>query len=94
MNGFNQEQAGKSPETDPIKFKIPSKTSRGKKDRTRRYHHRRHKQQQTCIDKLLVDEKNCSDFGDRNLIFKATGVQRILKNALSSSFIISPEKID
>ena len=31
----NQEQEGKSSETDPIKFKISSKTSRGKKDSTK-----------------------------------------------------------
>ena len=32
-------------ETDSIKFKISSKTSRGKKDSTKRHHHRHHKRQ-------------------------------------------------
>ena len=31
--------------TDSIKFKISSKTSRGKKDSTKRHHHRHHKRQ-------------------------------------------------
>ena len=34
-----------SSETDSIKFKISSKTSRGKKDCTKRHHHRHHKRQ-------------------------------------------------
>ena len=36
---------GKPSETDPIKFKISSKTSRGKKDSTKRHHQRYHKRQ-------------------------------------------------
>ena len=35
----------KTPETDPIKFKISSKTPRGKKDSTKRHHHRHHMRQ-------------------------------------------------
>ena len=40
-----KEWEGKPPETDSIKFKISSKTSRGKKDSTKRHHHRHHKRQ-------------------------------------------------
>ena len=40
-----KEYEGKPPETDSIKFKISSKTSRGKKDSTKRHHHRHHKRQ-------------------------------------------------
>ena len=35
----------KTSETDSIKLKISSKTSRGKKDSTKRHHHRHHKRQ-------------------------------------------------
>ena len=35
----------KHSETDSIKFKISSKTSRGKRDSTKRHHHRHHKRQ-------------------------------------------------
>ena len=41
---------------------------------------------ETCASKLLEDGKNnWSDFGNLDLIFKVTGGQRMLKNALSSS---------
>ena len=40
-----QEQEGKPSETDSIKFKISSKTSRGKKKSTKIHHHRHHKRQ-------------------------------------------------
>ena len=35
----------KTPETDSIKFKISPKTPRGKKNSTKRDHHRHHKRQ-------------------------------------------------
>ena len=38
-------QVGKTSETDSIKFKISPKTSRGKKDSTKRHHHRHHRRQ-------------------------------------------------
>ena len=41
----SQEEEGKPSETDSIKFKISSKTPRGKKDSTKRHHHRHHKRQ-------------------------------------------------
>ena len=40
-----KELEGKPSETDSIKFKILSKTTRGKKDSTKRHHHRHHKRQ-------------------------------------------------
>ena len=40
-----KEKEGKSSETDSIKFKISSKTPRGKEDSTKRHHHRHHKRQ-------------------------------------------------
>ena len=40
-----KEYVGKPSETDSIKFKISSKTTRGKKDSTKRHHHRHHKRQ-------------------------------------------------
>ena len=40
-----KEKVGKPSETDSIKFKISSKTPHGKKDRTKRHHHRHHKRQ-------------------------------------------------
>ena len=36
---------GPAEETDSIKFKITSKTSRGKKDNTNRHHHNYHRRQ-------------------------------------------------
>ena len=40
-----EEWVEKLSETDSIKFKISSKTPRGKKDITKRHNHRHHKQQ-------------------------------------------------
>ena len=40
-----KELEGKPSETDSIKFKISSKTPRGKKDSTKRHNHRHHKRQ-------------------------------------------------
>ena len=42
---FERRKKTKNSETDSIKFKISSKTSRGKKDSTKRHHHRHHKRQ-------------------------------------------------
>ena len=50
------EQEGKSSENDSIKFKISSKTPRGKKDSTKRHHHGHHKRQpgEQQFPKLVV----------------------------------------
>ena len=45
FNDLVQKWEGKSSETDSIKFKISSKTPRGKKDSTKIHHHRHHKRQ-------------------------------------------------
>ena len=45
LHQFHQKKEGKPSETDSVKFKISSKTPRGKKDITKRHHHRHHKRQ-------------------------------------------------
>ena len=42
---YNKEWEEKTSETDSIKFKIPSKTPRGKKTAQKRHHHKHHKRQ-------------------------------------------------
>ena len=45
MANLMEEYVGNPSETDSVKLQISSKTSRGKKDSTKRYHHRHHQRQ-------------------------------------------------
>ena len=43
---------------------------------------------QTCTDIFLGSGKNLSDFGDLDHMFKVTGGQRMLKNTLSTLYLL------